>query len=224
MSEESADLEEPDATESTDVDSAGEQESDAETTETNEALEVDPESVVAEVHDIDEALGDSVEAIVDRLATAEATIDDQEETIAAHEDRIEELENKLRRSKADFQNYKKRSKRKQDQIRDRATEDLVGRLTKVRDNLVRALEQDEDANIRPGVESTLSEFDRILSEENVEIIDPESGDEVDPERHEVMLRVESDEPAGSIVDVYQPGYEMAEKVLRPAQVTVSDEE
>ena len=224
MSEESADLEEPDATESTDADSDGEQESEAETTATTESLEVDPESVIAEVRDIDEDLGDAVQAIVNRLATAEETIEADKETIDAYEDRIEELESKLRRSKADFQNYKKRSKRKQDQIRERATEDLVGRLTKVRDNLVRALEQDADTDIRPGVESTLSEFDRILREENVEIIQPEPGEEVDPERHEVMLRVESDEPAGSIVNVYQPGYEMAEKVIRPAQVTVSDDE
>ncbi len=216
MSEESADLEEPDTTEPTDADSAGEQESEAETTATAESMEAAPESVAAEVRDVDEDLGGSVQTIVDRLAAAEETID-------AYEDRIEELESKLRRSKADFQNYKKRSKRKQDQIRERATEDLVGRLTKVRDNLVRALEQDTDTDIRPGVESTLSEFDRILREENVEIIEPEPGEEVDPERHEVMLRVESDEPAGSIVDVYQPGYEMAKKVIRPAQVTVSDE-
>lgn len=222
MSEESADLEESDVAEPTDA-TDSEQESDAETP-ANEVFEVDPEAVVVEVRDVDEDLGDAVEAIVDRLATAKATIDTHEETIDTHKDRIEELERKLRRSKADFQNYKKRSKRKQDQIRERATEDLVARLTKVRDNLVRALEQDEDADIRPGVESTLSEFDRILGEENVEIIEPEPGDVVDPERHEVMLRVESHQPAGSIVDVYQPGYEMAEKVLRPAQVTVSDEE
>lgn len=224
MSEESADLEESDAGEPTDADSSGEQDSPDETTALNKALDVDPASVVEEAHDVDEDFGEAVDAIVDRLASAEETIDAHEATIQSKEDRIEELESKLRRSKADFQNYKKRSKRKQDQIRERATEDLVGRLTKVRDNLVRALEQDADTDIRPGVESTLSEFDRILREENVEIIEPKPGEEVDPERHEVMLRVESDEPAGSIVDVYQPGYEMAKKVIRPAQVTVSDDE
>ena len=106
----------------------------------------------------------------------------------------------------------------------RATEELVEQLTDVRDNLVRALDQDDDADIRPGVESTLESFDRVLEDENVAFISPATGDEVDPERHEVMQRVDSDQPAGTIVDIYQAGYEMADTVLRPARVTVSTDE
>ncbi|MGM0604876.1 MAG: nucleotide exchange factor GrpE [Halobacteriota archaeon] len=192
--------------------------------------EVVPERLVSRVAGYDEELADAVGALESRLTETESELAETEseleaarETIDRREERIDDLEDKLRRSKADFQNYKKRTKRKQEDIKARATEDLVDRMTKVRDNLLRALEQDSDANIRPGIESTLEEFDRILEDENVAVIDPEPGDDVDPNRHEVMLRVESDEPAGTIVDVYQPGYEMAEKVLRPAQVTVSED-
>ena len=106
----------------------------------------------------------------------------------------------------------------------RATEDLVEELIDVRDNLVRALDQDDDADLRPGVESTLEAFDRALEDENVAFISPAAGEEVDPERHEVMQRVDSDQPAGTIADVYQQGYEMAGKILRPARVTVSSDE
>ena len=56
------------------------------------------------------------------------------------------------------------------------------------------------------------------------MIDPEPGQAVDPERHEVMMRVESEQPEGTIADVYKQGYEMAEKVIEAAQVTVSDDE
>lgn len=138
------------------------------------------------------------------------------------EDRAEELESKLARNRAEFENYKKRAKKRQEQIEETATADLVERLTEVRNNLLRALEQDEDEDIRPGVESTLETFDRVLDEEGVTPIEPEPGSEVDPQRHEVMMRVESDQPADTIASVFRPGYEMAEQVIEAAQVTVSE--
>ncbi|WP_049987445.1 nucleotide exchange factor GrpE [Halobellus rufus] len=166
------------------------------------------------VAEYDDDLADAVSDLESRVATAESEL-------AAREERIEELESALKRSKADFKNYKQRAKKRQEEIRERATEDFVGRVVSVRDNLVRALEQDEDADIRPGIESTLEEFDRILDDENVSAIDPESGEDVDPTRHEVLMRVDDDQPEGTVVDVFQPGYEMAGSVLREAQVTVS---
>ncbi|ADJ15879.1 nucleotide exchange factor GrpE [Halalkalicoccus jeotgali] len=152
-----------------------------------------------------------------RIAELEAELEEREE-------RIEELESRLKRTQADFQNYKKRAKKRQEQLEKRATEDLVTRLLDVRDNLKRALEEEsEDAeSLKQGVEMTLSEFDRVLEDERVSEVAPEPGAEVDPQRHEVMMRVESDQPEGAIDEVYTPGYEMSEKVLRPAQVTVSD--
>ncbi|WP_348609011.1 nucleotide exchange factor GrpE [Halobaculum rarum] len=170
----------------------------------------DPDGLAAAVAAHDEALARDVAAL-EREAVESA-------------ERVEELEASLRRTKADFQNYKKRAKKRQEQEKARATESLVSRLTEVRDNLVRALDQDGDADIRPGVESTLETFDRVLGEENVDVIDPEPGQDVDPERHEVMMRVDSEHPAGTVADVYKQGYEMADKVIEAAQVTVSDGE
>ncbi|WP_293032178.1 nucleotide exchange factor GrpE [Natronococcus sp.] len=137
---------------------------------------------------------------------------------------IEDLESRLKRKQADFQNYKKRAKKRQEQMKDRATEDLVERLVGVRDNLKRALEEDSDdvESLREGVEMTLREFDRVLEDEEVSEIDPEPGTETDPQRHEVMMQVDSDQPEGTIADVYTPGYEMGEKVIQNAQVTVSN--
>jgi len=112
--------------------------------------------------------------------------------------------------------------RQRAQERERATEDLVTRLLGVRDDLVRALNQEDDAEIRGGVESTLGEFDRVLDDEGVAEIGPDPGTEVDPQRHEVMLRVDSEHPEGTVAEVFRPGYEMGGKVLRPAQVTVSE--
>ena len=167
------------------------------------------------VEEYDADLAGAVADVESRLAEAESELDEK----AA---RIDELEGALKRSKADFKNYKKRAKRREEEIRERATEDFVGRIVSVRDNLVRALDQDEGADIRPGVESTVEEFDRILAEENVSEIAPDPGSDIDPTRHEVLMRVDAEQPGGTVAEVYRPGYEMAGAVLREAQVTVSE--
>ena len=157
-------------------------------------------------------------------STGDARVEELEAELDAREARIDELESRLRRAQADFQNYKKRQKKRQEQRAASATEDLVERLLDVRDNLKRALEAEYDdvGALREGVQMTLSEFDRVLDAENVAEIEPDPGTGVDPQRHEVLVRVESELPEGTIAEVYQPGYELGEKVLRAAQVTVSD--
>ncbi len=163
-------------------------------------------------------------SLVERVADHDEALAKELETERAdYEERIDELESKLTRKQADFQNFKKRQQKKLEQQTARATESLVEDLLPVRDNLSRALEQDGDADIRDGVEGTLRELDRVLADEGVERIEPEPGEDPDPQRHEVMMRVESDRPAGTIDELYRPGYEMGEKVIRTAQVTVSQE-
>ncbi|MFB6096420.1 MAG: nucleotide exchange factor GrpE [Haloferacaceae archaeon] len=223
MSEDAVDIEIDPA----DEEEAAPEEGDAE----GEESPGDSDALVERVAAHDEALAAEVEALRDRASELEADLESTEDDLAtveddlaAAEERVEDLESKLKRTRADFQNYKKRSKKRQEELEARATEDLVERLVPVRDNLLRALEQDENADIRDGVESTLEEFDRVLAEENVEAIEPAPGDEVDPERHQVMMRVDSDQPAETIAEVYRVGYEMAERVIQEAQVTVSDGE
>ncbi|RXK48335.1 nucleotide exchange factor GrpE [Halorientalis pallida] len=163
------------------------------------------------------------EQLANEIASLRMRVDSLESELETREEKAEELESKLARTKADFQNYKKRMKKRREDEKQRATEDLVERLLDVRDNLKRALEQDEGADIRDGIEATLRQFDEELRQENVTEIEPEPGQDVDPQRHEVLLRVESDQPAGTIAEVHRPGYEMADKVIRTAQVTVSEE-
>jgi molecular chaperone GrpE len=174
-----------------------------------------------------DGLGQSVadaddETVAQTLALLGATLAQVDGELDQQRERADELESRLRRKQADFQNYKKRQKERIAEERERATEDLVERLLDVRDNLARALDTDEDADIRGGIESTLAQFDRELDRENVERIEPAPGDAIDPVRHEVLATVPSGESEDSIADVHRPGYEMAGKVLRPAQVTVSD--
>jgi len=170
------------------------------------------------------AVAERDEALAREVAELEAELAETREDLLAAEEEVEELTSKLARVKADFSNYKQRAKRKQDEIRERASERLVERITPVRNDLLRALDQDEGSDLRPGVESTLEKFDEVLAEEGVESIAPDPGDEVDPSRHQVMLRVESDRPEGTVHEVYEPGYEMGDRVVSEAKVTVSADE
>jgi molecular chaperone GrpE len=199
------------------------------------------EEQAAEPDDTEEAADDTQdtpapdEDLVDRIADADpeetarevaslrTRVEELESDLREERERADELESKLKRKQADFQNFKKRQQQKTEDARQRATEDLVERLLDVRDNLVRALDQEEGADIRDGVETTLRGFDDVLDDENVEAIEPEPGTELDPAHHEVLMRVDSDQPEGTVADLHRPGYEMAGKVLRPAQVTVADD-
>jgi molecular chaperone GrpE len=191
-----------------------------------EPTDADGETEVdADADAADEAADEELDrSLIERVAEHDEELAEEiQEERADYEERIDELEGKLTRKQADFQNFKKRQQKKLEQQQARATESLVEDLLPVRDNLARALEQDSDADIREGVEGTLRELDSVLADEGVERIEPEPGEEPDPERHEVLMRVESDRPAGTIEELYRPGYEMGEKVIRTAQVTVSEE-
>lgn len=190
---------------------------DAEQAADADADDASGESLAERVREHDEDLGDEV-------ADLQARVAELEDDLAEAEAEVEDLTERLQAKQADFQNYKQRAKQRQEDIKERATEDLVERLLDVRDNLGRALDEESGdvESLREGVKLTRKEFDRVLDAEGVSEIAPEEGAEVDAQRHEVMMRVDSDQPEGTVADVYRSGYEMGGKVLRPAQVTVSD--
>lgn len=182
------------------------------------ADQLDPAALIDAVEEHDESLAADVAALVEHVDELESEVDRLESDLETAEERLE-------RTRADFRNYKERAKRRREEEKERATEDLVERLLEVRDNLGRALAEESESveSLREGVELTRKQFDRVLEEENVERIEPDPGAEVDPNRHEVMMRVGSDQPGGTVTSVYRPGYTMAEQILRPAQVTVAEE-
>jgi molecular chaperone GrpE len=199
------------------------EDSSAETTDIDEVMDTDEPEEEKEDESRETPSADLVERVEEsdpeqlarEIESLREERDEQQTTIA-------DLESSVKRSQADFQNYKKRMEKRRKQERKRATKDLVTRFIDVRDNLKRGLEQ--EGEIRDGVETTLRQFDEILEQENVTQITPEPGDDVNPQRHEVLMRVESDQPADTIDALHRPGYEMADTVIRAAQVTVSDED
>jgi molecular chaperone GrpE len=198
-------------------------EKDAATDTADAADAADAEDDIEPDEDLVERVEESdPETIAREIASLRSARHDAEDAAAEYEERVEDLEEQLKRKQAEFKNFKRRMERKREEEKARATEELVERLLDVRNNLVRALEQDENTDIRDGVRKTLDQFDRVLDAENVTSIEPEPGADLDPQRHEVLMRVDSDRPEGTIDELHRPGYEMADKVLQAAQVTVSD--
>ena len=140
-------------------------------------------------------------------------------------DESKALQDKYLRLAAEFDNYKRLSLREQRDSARFANEGLLKELLPILDNLERAVRSSKDRHRRDGliqgVELTLKQFMETLAKFGVRPI-ASVGQAFDPSRHEAVARVESNTvPAGSVVDEFQRGYYLHDRILRPAMVTVS---
>ena len=128
----------------------------------------------------------------------------------------------LQRLKAEFDNFRKRTARDQEQLVARAHERLAKELLPVLDDLERALaaaEQHEEAQLEEGVRLVHRSLVEALQKEGVAEI--ETDGRFDPHVHEALLSQPDDEKeSGAVLDVLQKGYRIGDKVLRPARVIV----
>ena len=156
-------------------------------------------------------------------------LDDMKEDGRKLKELMEENEkylNSLLRTRADFENYKKRNERENERYRTYAMEGILKKLVSHNDDLVRALnllEILENAEgIKKGFEIIVKNFKKILSEEGVEIMNSE-GEKFDPYKHEVVMVEEErdDLPENTIIEELEKGYYFNNKVLRPAKVKIS---
>ncbi|MCX8117034.1 MAG: nucleotide exchange factor GrpE [Desulfobacterota bacterium] len=132
---------------------------------------------------------------------------------------------RLLRVAADFENYKKRTVKEREEWTKFANEDLIRAILPFIDNLERAVNHAEkvaDAGVLiEGVRLTLKEIHRTLNRFGLTAFDS-VGQPFDPERHEAMLMVETDQhEPNRVVEEFQKGYLLNERLLRPATVSVS---
>ena len=146
----------------------------------------------------------------------------------ANDAAVEATSQKLR-MQADWDNYRKRVEAERVVERERAAERLVTNLLPVIDDMERAIahaagqaEGNEGLQqFSDGVDAVRAKMLDILGHENVEMIDP-AGEPFDPLAHQAVGRVENaDAYEDTVADVYQKGYRMGGKVIRPAMVTVT---
>lgn len=151
--------------------------------------------------------------------------DTLEAEVAAARDEADVCRDRAMRAQAEFDNYRKRVARDQQDMVNRAGERIIGEVLPVIDNLERAIEHvtagGDVRQLLTGVEGVHRQLLGVLAKEGVSIIDP-FGQPFDPMRHQAMAQREDPEvPEGMVVDVYQKGYEMHGKIVRPAMVVVS---
>jgi molecular chaperone GrpE len=128
----------------------------------------------------------------------------------------------LQRLKAEFDNYRKRVARDQQELVARAAERLVRELLPVLDDLERALEfaaAHEEAQLEDGVRLVHRSFADALAKEGLAEI-PTDG-KFDPHTQEALLSQPSEAEEGTVIQVLQKGYTLGDHVLRPARVVVS---
>jgi molecular chaperone GrpE len=148
-----------------------------------------------------------------------------EERLAEAEEDAAAYRERLMRLQAEFENFRRRQSRDRDEQRRSAKERVVREFLPALDNLGRALEHGDGADqgkLLEGVELVFKQFSESFAQLGLEQIES-LGECFDPHVHEAMSRVETDgdPPDGTVVEVYQKGYLMDGRVLRPAMVGVA---
>ena len=159
-------------------------------------------------------------APVDPLVAAQAEI-------AALQTKVAELQDQYVRGQADVQNARRRAEDEVSKARKFALESFADSLLPVLDSLEAglAVQTATPEQIREGAEATLRQLKSAMERNKIIAIDPAAGTKFDPAQHQaisvVPLPAESTQEANTIVAVLQKGYLIAERVLRPALVTVA---
>ena len=131
----------------------------------------------------------------------------------------------LIRTTADFDNFRKRTRRELDEARRSGRDDILKDLLPVFDNLERAMQSAQKATdvkaVSDGLTMILKQFDSTLGRAGITRV-PTIGVMFDPTMHEAIQQLETDEhPPGTVVAEVQPGYAMGEKLVRAAMVVVA---
>ncbi len=150
------------------------------------------------------------------------------EELAAKAEKADEYLELAKRTKADFENYRKRAAREAAAAQDRGIAKLAKELLPAVDNLDRAVQAvassesaEADGTLVSGIKLVHADVLAALQRAGIERYSPQ-GEPFDPQRHEAIAQmpVEGTE-AGTIVEVYQQGYLLGEAVIRPARVVVA---
>ena len=182
-------------------------------------MEQEDQKEVAEAQEVQVQLEDIEEPVAN---------DDQPQMLKDLEEKqqsIEALQQRLQRLQADFDNFRRRTQKEREELGSFVAGDVVMRFLPVMDNMSRALDaqktQDPDA-LRQGMEMIYRQLLQSLEQLGVESVTAESGAPFDPACHEAVMASENPELPDNCVDtVFETGYRLKERVLRPAKVRVN---
>ena len=159
------------------------------------------------------------EVTVDELIGKLAELQKKAETERA---RADEMTNHAKRVQAEFDNYRRRTLDNAKKVRDDATGDVLIKIVPVLDVIEQALKMIDDEKVAKGVKMIEDEITKLLASYNVTEIEAE-GKVFDPKYHEAIMQApaEKEELCDTVKEVFQKGYKMGDRVIRPARVIVN---
>jgi molecular chaperone GrpE len=173
----------------------------------------------------DEAARQAVEAATAQQDAnqTEAAPDTAEAALAEAQGKIAELQESFLRARAETENVRRRAQEDVSKAHKFAIESFAEHLLPVVDSLEAALAHSTDdlQKVREGVELTLRQLSGALEKGRVGAINPAAGEKFDPHRHQAISMVPADQEPNTVVSVLQKGFVIADRVLRPALVTVA---
>ena len=177
------------------------------------------------VQNAEEQVQQAEEVIVEDQVSEEApeaTIEQWQQALEIAVKQRDEYLDSLRRAQADFQNFKRRNQTARSDGYEEGSREAIAAILPTIDNLERAIDAAEkagaDAGIIDGVKMTLNMLLESLKRFGFEEV-PALGEEFDPELHNAVMREAGDEP-GKILEVFQKGYRVKDKIVRYAMVKV----
>ncbi len=143
--------------------------------------------------------------------------------VAILQAKVTELQDQYIRGQAEVQNARRRADEEVSKARKFAVESFADSMLPVVDSLEAGLATQEATpeQIREGAEATLRQLKSALERNKVLAINPTAGTKFDPHQHQAISMVPAEQEANTIVSVLQKGYLIADRVLRPALVTVT---
>ena len=164
------------------------------------------------------------EEIKDEEVVEEAAETKEESKEPTVEDELRDTKDQLLRTAAEYANYRARSAKEKEQTYNNAKGNVVAEILPVIDNLERALSgegNDYDA-LKQGVQMTMDGLMTALEKLGVEQYG-ESGDAFDPNYHNAVMHIEDDSLGENVIcDVFQKGYKIGDRVIRPAMVKTAN--
>ncbi|MFD1412874.1 nucleotide exchange factor GrpE [Oceanobacillus jeddahense] len=147
-----------------------------------------------------------------------------EAQIEALKNEKEELEGRILRLQAEFDNYKRRTLKEREADRKYKAQDMVQELLPVMDNFERALQvevSEENKSILEGIDMVYRQLQDVFTSQGVSVIETE-GVDFDPNVHHAVMQIEDDSvEANKVVEELQKGYLLKDRVIRPAMVKVN---
>jgi molecular chaperone GrpE len=146
-----------------------------------------------------------------------------EQKLAAAEAKATEMQDAFLRAKADAENIRRRAQEDIAKAHKFAIENFAEALVPVKDSLEMALKLETPSleSLKEGVEMTLKQLSSAFEKNRLVEINPVPGEKLDPMKHQAISMVPAEQDANTIVTVLQKGYMIADRLLRPALVTVA---